>query len=140
MVGELLQVRVKEIVEEAIDIRSFEFIDSRGDDLPPFTAGAHIDVHLPGGIIRQYSLSNAAEERQRYVVAVLNEPDGRGGSAHMHTQVHAGDLMTISQPLNNFPLADEASRHLLIAGGIGITPILSMIRQLERSGGDYHLH
>ena len=140
MVGELLQVRVNDVVEEAVDIRSYEFADPQGNDLPPFTAGAHVDVHLSEGLIRQYSLSNDSGERHRYVVAVLHEPDGRGGSAYMHKNVHAGDLITISTPLNNFPLAEDATTHVLIAGGIGITPMLSMVRHLAQQGASYHLH
>ena len=140
MVGETMQVRVNKIAQEAEDIRSYEFVDPEGRELPPFTAGAHLDVHLPGGLVRQYSLANDPAERHRYVVAVLHEPQGRGGSADLHSHVREDDTLTISHPLNNFPLAQDAAKHLLIAGGIGITPILSMVRELQRRGADYHLH
>ncbi len=140
MVGETMRVRVERIIPEAEDIRSYEFVDPEGRELPAFTAGAHVDVHLPGGLVRQYSLANDPAEQHRYVVAVLHEPEGRGGSADLHDHVREGDLLTISPPLNNFPLTAEAGKHLLIAGGIGITPILSMVRELGRLGADYHLH
>ncbi|MBM3572986.1 MAG: oxidoreductase, partial [Alphaproteobacteria bacterium] len=135
-----LQVRLRRITWEAEDINSYEFGPLTGGDLPPFTAGAHIDVHLPGGVIRQYSLCNPPAERHRYVVAVLNEKAGRGGSRAMHEKLKAGDLVTISEPRNNFPLAEEAKCHVLIAGGIGITPLLAMIHRLRAVKADFILH
>ena len=138
--SEELNVRVKRIIQEAEDIRSYEFVDPKGPDLPPFTAGSHLDVHLPNGLVRQFSLCNDPRETHRYVVAVLREPDGRGGSACMHDVVSEGDDVTITVPRNNFPLHEEAERHLLIAGGIGITPMFAMARRLEALGADYTLH
>ena len=135
-----LQVRVQKITQEAEDIRSFEFVDPNGGALPDFTAGSHLDVHLPNGLVRQYSLSNDPAETHRYVVAVLHEPAGRGGSAAMHEQVKEGDNLIITAPRNNFPLHEEAARHLLIAGGIGITPMLAMARRLTAISADYRLH
>ena len=137
---EQLRARVRRITLEAEDIRAFEFTDPRGGALPPFTAGSHLDVHLPNGLVRQYSLCNDPRETHRYVVAVLREPDGRGGSACMHDAVREGDEMTLTVPRNTFPLHEEAGRHLLIAGGIGITPILTMARRLATLGADYTLH
>jgi len=138
--SELLDVRVKRVTVEAEDIRSFEFVDPRAKVLPPFTAGAHLDVHLPNGLVRQFSLCNDPREAHRYVVAVLREPGGRGGSACMHDVVREGDEVTITVPRNHFPLHEDARRHLLIAGGIGITPILAMVRRLAALGADYTLH
>jgi vanillate monooxygenase ferredoxin subunit len=138
--SEFLDVRVKRIIEEAEDIRSYEFADPRKGALPAFTAGSHLDVHLPNGLVRQYSLCNDPRESHRYVVAVLREPGGRGGSACMHDAVREGDDVTITVPRNHFPLHENAERHLLIAGGIGITPILAMARRLAALGADYTVH
>lgn len=135
-----LQVRLQRIEKEAADIASFELAAADGRELPPFAAGAHVDVHLPSGLIRQYSLCNPPGERHRYVVAVLREAGGRGGSRAMHDAVRAGDVLTISEPRNNFPLHEEARRHVLIAGGIGVTPLLAMVHRLNALGADYELH
>lgn len=138
--SEQLEVKVNRVTLEAEDIRSFEFVDPAGGEMPPFTAGSHLDVHLPNGLVRQYSLCNDPRETHRYVVAVLREPAGRGGSLSMHDAVREEDRITISAPRNNFPLHEEAGRHLLIAGGIGITPMLAMARHLAATGADYRLH
>ena len=135
-----LQVRLQSIAKEADEIASFELAAFDGRDLPPFAAGAHVDVHLPGGLVRQYSLCNPPSERHRYVVAVLREAGGRGGSLAMHDSLHVGDVLTISEPQNHFPLHEEARRHLLIAGGIGVTPLLAMVHRLNAIGADYELH
>lgn len=137
---ERLRVKVAHVTDEADDIKSFEFVAADGAGLPPFTAGAHVDVFLPSGLIRQYSLANDPRERDRYVVAVLREVAGRGGSAEMHSVVVPGTALTITEPQNTFPLSPEADHHVLIAGGIGITPILAMVRDLEARGADYTLH
>lgn len=105
-----------------------------------FEAGAHVDVHLPGGLIRQYSLCNPPEEHARYLIAVLREPGSRGGSVAMHDQVKEGDRLQISAPRNHFPLAREAKRSLLFAGGIGVTPIMCMAEQLAGLGSEFELH
>jgi ferredoxin-NADP reductase len=136
----MLNLRVRSIVNEAVDINSFELVHPRGEDLPPFTAGSHIDVAIPGGIVRQYSLCNDPRERSRYVIAVLKVRDGRGGSRAMHEAVRAGDEVTVSTPRNNFELVESARRHLLIAGGIGITPLMAMVERLDALGADYALH
>lgn len=133
-------VKVRSIENQAAGINTFELVDPAGNELPPFTAGAHIDLHLPGGFIRQYSLCNSPQERHRYVVGVLNVPDSRGGSRSLHTNVRAGDLLQISAPRNNFPLADNAERHLLIGGGIGVTPMMAMLEHCEISGAPYQLY
>jgi vanillate O-demethylase ferredoxin subunit len=140
MIGSRLTVRVRSIRYEAEGINAYELVHPDGAALPAFAAGAHIDVHLKKGLIRQYSLCNDPVERHRYRIAVLNEPDGRGGSRAMHREVRAGDLLTISKPRNNFPLASAARRHLLLAGGIGITPMLAMLFELRRGGVPFTLH
>ncbi|MBA1204843.1 oxidoreductase [Pseudomonas capeferrum] len=125
---------------EALDICSYELASVDDSPLPAFSAGAHIDVHLPNGLIRQYSLCNHPQERHRYLIGVLKDAASRGGSASLHEQVHAGSRLQISEPRNLFPLVHEARRSLLFAGGIGITPILCMAERLAHSGADFELH
>ena len=144
MAADKLRVRVQTITREAEDISSYELVDPAGAPLPPFEAGAHVDVHVdrddPAGRIRQFSLCNDPRESHRYVIAVLREEHGRGGSVAFHDTVSVGDLLPISVPRNNFPLEEGADQHLLIAGGIGITPILAMVRRLEVIDADYRLY
>lgn len=135
-----LRVRVARKVVEAEDICSFELVAVDGQALPPFTAGAHIDVQLPGGPTRQYSLCNPAQLTQRYLIGVLRDARSRGGSLAMHERVHEGTELLISPPRNHFALAAGAPRHLLLAGGIGITPILCMAEQLWQAGTAFELH
>ena len=127
----LRKVRVKRISYEAENINSYELVPPEGDDLAPFTAGSHIDLHLQNGMIRSYSLVNDPSETHRYLIAVNKDASGRGGSSFVHDTIKAGDLVTISAPRNNFALHEEAECSVLIAGGIGITPIMSIIRRLE---------
>jgi tetrachlorobenzoquinone reductase len=135
-----MQVRVKRISYEAESINSYELVNPAGDELPPFTAGAHIDLHLANGMIRSYSLVNDQSERHRYVIAVNNDAAGRGGSKHVHETLRAGQVIEISRPRNNFALHEDAGHSVLIAGGIGITPMLSMIRRLEALGRSWELY
>jgi ferredoxin-NADP reductase len=134
-----ITVRVARITAEAERIRSFELVPESGDRLPVFTAGAHIVVSLPNGLARQYSLASDPADRERYVIAVLREEQGRGGSRWMHDSLQEGDRLIIGPPVNRFPLDERGARHLLIAGGIGITPLLAMARRLERLAADYTL-
>ncbi|NVK57460.1 MAG: oxidoreductase [Alteromonadaceae bacterium] len=110
-----------------------------GSPLPAWQAGAHIDVHLPNGIIRQYSLCGATDSNS-YEIAILNEPNGRGGSQYIHNQLQQGDTLTISAPKNLFPLVPGKHKTLLIAAGIGITPILAMAEQLHAEQLPFELH
>lgn len=126
--------------DEAQDICSYELASVDGHPLPAFSAGAHIDVHLPDGLIRQYSLCNHPEERHRYLIGVLKDPASRGGSQSLHEHIHEGARLQISEPRNLFPLVHEARRSLLFAGGIGITPILCMADRLAHAGADFELH
>lgn len=126
-----IQVRVKRISHEAENINSYELVAPAGGDLAPFSAGSHIDLHLPNGMVRSYSLVNDQRELNRYVIAVNKDAAGRGGSRFIHDTVRAGDIIRISRPRNNFALQENAPRSVLIAGGIGITPLLSMVRRLE---------
>jgi len=108
-----------------------------GGLLPPWEPGAHIDLVLPG-FVRQYSLCGDPSDTSAYVVAVLREPDGRGGSAYVHDSLSTGDRVPVEGPRNHFALV-EAERYLFIAGGIGITPILPMLARVARSGRDWQL-
>jgi vanillate monooxygenase ferredoxin subunit len=135
-----LTVKVAAKYAETADIFSYELVSPDGSPLPPFTAGAHIDVRVRRHIVRQYSLCNSPHERHRYVIAVLNDADSRGGSLAMHERVEAGDLLDISAPKNRFPLDLNAAHSLLIAGGIGITPLLCMAHELTHQGAPLMLH
>lgn len=135
----MLNVRVagKRLVAE--DICAFELVEATGRTLPAFAAGAHIDVHLPGGIIRQYSLCNDPNETHRYVIGVLKDPRSRGGSIAMH-ELAIDARLQISEPRNLFPLAHGAQHSILVAGGIGITPLLCMAQQLANQSASFELH
>jgi vanillate O-demethylase ferredoxin subunit len=135
-----INVRVERKTQEALDICSFELVDTSGRPLPAFSAGSHIDVQLPGGLTRQYSLCNDPQESHRYLIGVLKDPATRGGSKAMHEQVNVGDTLTISAPRNHFPLAHEARHSLLLAGGIGVTPILCMAERLAIAGASFEMH
>jgi vanillate O-demethylase ferredoxin subunit len=139
MSADLLQVRVERRDQEAEDICSYELVSEDGAPLPAFSAGAHIDVHVAPGLVRQYSLCNPPHERHRYLIGVLRDPASRGGSRAMHDDIQAGDRLAISAPRNHFPLAD-APRSLLLAGGIGVTPILAMAETLAARGAQFEMH
>ena len=139
MSDSVMQVRVKRISFEADDINSYELVNPDGGDLAPFTAGSHIDLHLPNGMIRSYSLVNDQGEHNRYVIAVNNDAASRGGSKLIHETMRVGDIIAVTLPRNNFALREDAGHSVLIAGGIGITPLLSMIRRLEALGRSWEL-
>jgi vanillate O-demethylase ferredoxin subunit len=132
-------LRIRSITYLAERINGYELVDREGSDLPPYEAGAHISVRLGDGLVRDFSLWNDPAERGRYCIAVLREAEGRG-SREWHEVVRVGDIVEASTPRNNFPLAAEAERYLLIAGGIGITPIMAMIAELRRRRADFRLH
>ncbi|MDQ7743632.1 PDR/VanB family oxidoreductase [Hydrogenophaga pseudoflava] len=136
----LLRVRVAARQDEALDICSLDLVTIDGSALPVFSAGAHIDLHLPGGLVRQYSLCNAPGETQRYRIAVLRDAASRGGSATVHDQLQVGTVLDIGAPRNLFELHPSAPHHLLLAGGIGITPLLAMAEQLAAQGAAFTLH
>lgn len=136
----MLDVIILGLRLEAQGILGLELVSSNGHPLPAFRAGAHIDLHLPGGLVRQYSLCNSPTERHRYHIAVLLDPASRGGSRAVHEQLRLGQQLTISEPRNLFPLATDAAHSLLFAGGIGITPILAMAKELHAQGADFDLH
>jgi len=135
-----LSVRVARKAVEATDICTFELVAVDGAALPSFSAGSHVDVYLPGGLTRQYSLCNDPSETHRYLIAVLRDPASRGGSDAMHQQVQEGQVLQISAPKNHFGLAHDARRSLLLAGGIGVTPILCMAERLAMTSADFAMH
>jgi vanillate O-demethylase ferredoxin subunit len=137
--GGLLEVEVAAKWSEAEGICGLELRSPHGSTLPAFTPGAHVDVHLPNGSVRQYSLSNSHQERHRYRLAVLRDAKSRGGSVCVHDEVKAGDRILISHPRNHFPLDSDAPA-VLIAGGIGITPLLCMAQALSAEGRGFTLH
>ena len=134
-----LEVKIVRKTKEAVDIVSFELARTDGAPLPPFSAGSHVDVHIPGGLTRQYSLCNDAVEQHRYRIAVLRDPASRGGSIAMHDNLNVGDVIHISAPKNHFPL-EHAQHTLLFAGGIGVTPLLCMAQRLAAIKADFTLH
>lgn len=139
MAEELLEVTIIGRTVEADGIISLELVDAAGKPLPAFEAGAHVDVHVAPGLIRQYSLCNDPSERHRYRLGVLLEAESRGGSAGMH-RFAIGDKVRISAPRNNFRLLEEAPRSILLAGGIGVTPLYAMAHRLQQLGRDFELH
>jgi vanillate O-demethylase ferredoxin subunit len=139
IVRETLTLTVKSITRLTGTISRFELVDPEGGELAAFTAGAHIDVFTNTGRRRSYSLANDPAERHRYVIGVLREDHG-AGSQWMHGEVSEGMELTVSPPINNFPLAENAAKHTLIAGGIGITPLLAMGYALRRGDAEFTLH
>ena len=129
-----LALRISRAEMAAKDIRRFELARADGSELPEFTPGSHISVRVPNGQIRKYSLCNDPADRDRYVIAVLREPGGRGGSVSMVDEANEGDAVQIAPPQNDFPLVTSPAGHIFIAGGIGITPFMSMMRHLKGSG------
>lgn len=140
-VNETLQVLVKSVTYEADGILAFDVRPLAPlRDLPAFTAGSHVDLHLPNGLVRSYSLINGQQESHRYVIAVNKDPKSRGGSRYMHETLRPGDVITVSHPRNNFALDESAALSVFVAGGIGITPLWSMIQRLEHLGLPWELH
>lgn len=136
-----LQVRVRATTYEAQHILGFELVPlDPATALPAFTAGAHIDVHLPGGLQRSYSLLNDPQETHRYRIGVNRDAHSRGGSRHMHEQLRTGAVLTISTPRNLFAMDESSAFNVFIAGGIGITPMLSMIARSQTLGTPWRLH
>lgn len=135
-----LQVRVRSITYLSEGVNAYEVVPVDGSELPTFTAGSHVDLYFRDGRVRQYSLYNDPSESHRYAFAVQREEHGRGGSKAVHDVVHAGRILQISTPRNHFPLVEAASHHVLIAGGIGVTPIIAMIHRLLSIGASFELH
>lgn len=130
----LLTVRVARSEAAADGIQLFELHDPSGSELPEFTPGSHLSVRVPNGSLRNYSIASDPAERGHYVIAVKREEGGRGGSISLIERVRPGDTLEISEPRNLFELAANAPSYIFVAGGIGITPILSMIHHVRATG------
>lgn len=136
----LLQARVHNMRYEAPGVLSVELQAAEtGNEFPDFEPGSHIDLHLGADYVRSYSLCNAAPGNGRYVVGVLHDPKSRGGSRYVHEQLRVGQVLPISVPRNNFALDDAAPLSVLVAGGIGVTPILTMAQALSLEKRDFHV-
>jgi hypothetical protein len=136
--AQTLPLRVVAAHWEAKSITSYEFARADGGELPAWEPGAHVDVHLPSGMVRQYSLCGDPADSTRYRIAVLELPAGRGGSVEVHRELRPGRVIEIGLPRSSFILA-EADRYVFVAGGIGITLMLPMIREVQRRGGAWEL-
>ena len=135
-----IPVRVHRIVTEAQDVKSFELVSATGEPLPPFAPGAHIDLTIEPGLVRPYSLCGDSRDRSRYLIAVKRVADSRGGSRALHERIAEGDLLTVGRPRHHFGLQSDARHHVLIAGGIGITPLLAMARHLASQPASFEMH
>ena len=131
---QVLSARIRTLRHEADGVLSVELVPGEGAHFPRFEAGSHVDVFLPNGLVRCYSLSNSTDDVDRYVLGILEDRQSRGGSKYIHASFRCGMDVTIGVPRNNFPLHEDASSSILIAGGIGITPILAMYRRLAQLG------
>jgi vanillate O-demethylase ferredoxin subunit len=138
--ADTLDMRLTAILYGAEGTNLFEFRTLDTSEVPPFTAGSHVDVNLPNGSIRQYSITNPETDRGRYLLGVKLDAKGRGGSRCLHEEVKVGSVLKIGRPRNNFPLIESATASVLIAGGIGITPIHCMIEKLQGLGQNWRLH
>jgi len=136
----LIEVRVTAIRYAARDTHLYEFTRLDGKPLPAYEPGAHIDLHLPNGLIRQYSLINAEPDPATYTVGIKRDPASRGGSRYVHDDLRVGKTLKISAPRNNFALVESAKHVVLFAGGIGITPIWCMVQRLEQLGRPWTLY
>ncbi len=136
----MVPLRVTRADKIADGIHLFELRDPGGAALPPFSAGAHIAIRTPNGLLRKYSLCNDPSERDRYQVAIKRETNGRGGSANLIDAVKAGDELMVAPPVNDFGLPPRATDFLFIAGGIGITPMMAMIREVQAQGKRFRLY
>jgi vanillate monooxygenase ferredoxin subunit len=135
----MIEARIAKRWVAALDIVALELAPAAGGTLPAFSAGAHIDVEVQPGMLRQYSLCNDPAETHRYVIGVLRDPNSRGGSVAVHERLGEGQPVRISAPRNHFALV-PAQRYVLLAGGIGVTPLLCMAEQLTRDGASFDLH
>lgn len=132
-------LRVHQKTWEAQGVTSVTFVHPEGESLPRWEPGAHLSLHLPNGLVREYSLCSDPDDTSHWTVAVLRVPDSRGGSSLIHEELQIGSEILVDGPRNLFQVDGDARRHLLVAGGIGITPIVAMTRALAAKGADWHL-
>lgn len=137
---ETMKVVIARREAQTADIVAIELVSAGERDLEPFEAGAHIDVVVGDGLVRQYSLSNAFDESRTYRLGILNDPNSRGGSRSIHEQFVQGREIEISLPRNHFPLDMAADHSILFGGGIGITPLITMAKALKKAGRSFELH
>ena len=135
-----LQARVESVTLVAKEVCSYELVPSGTVSWPPFAAGSHIDVEADPQHVRQYSLCNAPTEQNRYRIAVRRDPHGRGGSRAIHDRIKPGDIIRVSPPRNRYPLSMNFDEYVLVAGGIGVTPLLAMAHELHAAGRQFTLH
>jgi len=138
--NEKLTLRLDAIRYEAESINSYEFSSLKGKALPGFSPGSHIEIHLDNGMSRSYSLLNSPSEKNRYVIAVARDENGRGGSKYFHDTAQVGKSYSVGRPKNNFPLVVGAKASVFIAGGIGITPVWSMAQYLNEIGEPWKIY
>lgn len=138
--GRWLNATVDSVLTVGEGIRAYDFVPADNDAWPAFSAGSHIDVEMTPQLVRQYSLCNDPSDEQRYRIAVKYEEQGNGGSRFMHQEVRPGSQLKIGKPRNNFPLGDDFEHYVLIAGGIGVTPLLAMAYALHEAGKSFELH
>ncbi|UKA75247.1 PDR/VanB family oxidoreductase [Arthrobacter sp. FW306-07-I] len=134
MSQDTLDLVVRDLRQESTNVMSLELSLPDGGPLPPWEPGAHLEVILPSGLVRHYSLCSEPRQLQKYRLAVLRESSGRGGSEELHSQIRLGTTLTARGPRNHFKVEDGATHYLLVAGGIGITPIMAMARELKAAG------
>lgn len=135
-----LPARLTAIRYAAEGIHLYEFAPVADAAFPAFGAGAHVDLHLPNGLVRQYSLCNPQDETHRYVVGIKRDAASRGGSSYVHEQLRVGTVLQLGVPRNHFALHEEAAHTVLIAGGIGVTPIACMAQRLRALGASFEVH
>jgi tetrachlorobenzoquinone reductase len=136
----LIEARLTEVETVARDTNVYTFARPDGGRLPPYKPGAHIDIHLPNGLTRQFSLLNPDADPERYVVAIKLDAASRGGSRYIFDELRVGQTLKISAPRNNFPLIEDAEHVVLFAGGIGITPVWCMAQQLAAQNRSWELY
>ncbi|PXW36064.1 UNVERIFIED_CONTAM: ferredoxin-NADP reductase [Williamsia faeni] len=133
------RLRVQQKSFEAEGVTSVTLVDPTGAPLPTWEPGAHVALHLPGGLVREYSLCSDPEDTNRWTVAVLRAERSRGGSVHVHDKLSVGTEIEVAGPRSAFALDTGADEHVLIAGGVGITPIVAMMRHLERTARPWRM-
>jgi ferredoxin-NADP reductase len=139
----LIRIRVARIDQVSAEIKRFELVSAEGEALPPFSAGSHVMITMrEGGRVwrNPYSIMGATADKRGYVISVHCTPGSRGGSAYMHSRVRVGSEIEISRPKNLFSVAVGARKHIMIAGGVGITPMVAMLDQFQKDGSDFELH
>src|SRR5262245_2523093 len=136
----VMQLRVTRMTWKSELVREIELRAPDDGPLPPFTAGSHVDLHLTTALVRSYSLLNRQGERDRYLIGVARDPASRGGSVYVHDCLRVGQIIQVGAPRNLFQLAEHAPSAVLIAGGIGVTPLVSMAARLSELGGEWTMH